>query len=81
MSSEKQITWFQVNNIVPLIASAVMIALSWAAINTRLALIEQKQDTLLGMIQEYQKTQAAQAIQVTDHSLRISKVEFALDLK
>lgn len=49
MADEKQITWFQVNNIVPLIGSAVMIALSWAALNTRIALIEQKLDQVIAL--------------------------------
>jgi len=46
-NDEKQITWFQFNNIVPIVSSAVMITLSWAALNTKIALIDQKLDTYI----------------------------------
>lgn len=46
-SSQDQITWFQVNNIVPLVTSAVMIALSWGALNSKVDLISQKLDTYI----------------------------------
>jgi len=46
-NNENQITWFQFNNIVPIVSSAVMIVLSWAALNTKIALIDQKLDTYI----------------------------------
>jgi len=40
------VTWMSVNNWIPIVTSAVMIALAFGVINTRLALIEQKIETI-----------------------------------
>ena len=56
--NQDQITWFTINNIVPIIASAVMIASSFFLLQTRIALLEQKMDTLIAnqerMLQKYE---------------------------
>lgn len=44
---EKNITWLQVNNWVPIISSAIMMTIAFGAVLTRLALIEQSQETIL----------------------------------
>lgn len=42
MSEDRNITWLQVNNWVPIISSTIMIALAFGAILTRLAVIEER---------------------------------------
>lgn len=44
---EGQLSWFQINNWVPIITSAVIIALSWGALNSKVDLINQKLDTYI----------------------------------
>ena len=46
MKTESPITWLQVNNWVPIIISIVTLSCTFGAVLTRLALIEQKQDTI-----------------------------------
>ena len=71
---------FLYNNIVPLISSAVVIALSWASISTQLAVINQKIDFLVETRQELIKITS----RATDerHSLenRITKFETFLSI-
>jgi len=43
-SSTDPITWFTINNVVPLVASAVMIASSFFLLQTQVKLLAQKQD-------------------------------------
>ncbi len=56
---EKPLTWLQFNNILPIVTSAVMIALSFAALNTRLTVVENKLDTVIASQQELSKVLAA----------------------
>lgn len=56
MSKDKidnPITWLQFNNIVPIITSAIIIAMSWAALTTRLSLIEQKVDFIANTLEKH----------------------------
>ncbi len=45
--SKDTLTWFQVNNILPIIISAVMITTSFLLLQQRIALVEQKLDTIV----------------------------------
>ncbi len=47
MKNTNPITWFEVNNIIPIVVSLITMALAFAALNTRVMLIDQKVDTLL----------------------------------
>lgn len=44
---KQNLTWWQVNNLVPIISSAVLIALSFSALMTRVAVLENKVDSVL----------------------------------
>lgn len=50
-AQEDTITWFQYNNIVGIVATAIMIATSFFVLKTQVALMEQKLDFLI----EFQK--------------------------
>lgn len=65
------ITWISVNNWIPIITSAVMIALAFGKINTRLALIEQKvesvaegQQTMIELFKSTEKRYGELALKV-----------------
>ena len=58
MNEERDVTWFQVNNLVPIITSFVLVALSFAALNTRLTVIESKMDLVLANQEKQERIQA-----------------------
>lgn len=73
MPKQDNISWLQVNNTVPIIASAVMIAGSFFALKSDVALI--KQDT------DYIKTSVAKTEAITDgNTLKINNHETRLVL-
>jgi cell division protein FtsL len=47
------LTWFQINNIVPIVTSIVIIALSWASLGAKIDLLNQKVDYLSKQVEEY----------------------------
>ena len=47
------LTWFQINNIVPIITSIVIIALSWASLGAKIDLLNQKVEYLTKQVEEY----------------------------
>ena len=49
---EPAITWLQINNWVPIITSAILIALSWSSLNTQIALLNQKQEVMVSIQKE-----------------------------
>ena len=49
---EPAITWLQINNWVPIITSAILIALSWSSLNTQIALLNQKQEEMVSIQKE-----------------------------
>jgi len=44
---ENALSWVQVNNWVPIVTSAVLIALSWASLNTQIQLLNQGQQQII----------------------------------
>ena len=56
--SQEALTWVQINNIFPIITSVVLVALSWAAINTRLSILETKMDNMIILLKDQQNQQA-----------------------
>lgn len=48
----KSITWFQINNIVPLIFSLVAMVLAFGTLKADIALLNQKQDTIISQQNE-----------------------------
>ena len=44
---EKPVTWWQVNNIVPIIITLIGMTISFSALITRVAVLENKIDTLI----------------------------------
>jgi hypothetical protein len=55
--SQETLTWFQVNNWVPIIASSVMIAMSFMAFTTRLSVLENKMDNITLLLEKHQNQQ------------------------
>jgi len=41
------ITWLQINNLIPVITSAIIITLSWASLSVQIELLNQKVDSLI----------------------------------
>jgi len=75
MSSEKAITWLQVQNWWPVMIAIVGVtaymANGFAAIDKRQALIEQKIDTLISMQKQIDSIQG----RLGDHEIRLTKLE------
>jgi len=44
---DNALSWVQVNNWVPIVTSAVLIALSWASLNTQIQLLNQGQQQII----------------------------------
>lgn len=73
---EATVSWWQINNWVPIVASAVMIALSFGAIITRVAVLENKVDTLTSLIAAGpSKTDIDTAKIVEENTNRITNLE------
>ena len=53
MKSKDPITWLQFNNIVPIITTAIVLALSWGTLTARLSLIEQKVDNIAQILEKH----------------------------
>lgn len=80
MSKANQaLTWLQVNNWVPIISAAIMLTVSFGALSTQIALLNQKMDNLV----ETQKTMIVKydslLAEINSMEQRMSKVE--TDLK
>ena len=73
--ADKNVSWFQVNNWVPIIVSIVMMTISFGALLTRIALVEQRLVDLIDLnktsISEYKVIQA----KISEHETRISLIE------
>ena len=79
MNEEKGITWFQINNLVPIITSFVLVALSFAALNTRLTVIESKMDLVLANQEKQEKIQAGKLYDIETRygnlSIKVAQLE------
>ena len=81
MGSEKQktITWLTINNLIPVVTSAVMVTLSFAALNTRLSVIENKMDTVLANQEKQEKIQASKTYDIETRygqlSIKVAQLE------
>ena len=79
--TQEALTWFQVNNWVPIITSAVLIALSWAALNTQIQLLNQKQDEIVSIQKEMLDNQKLYLTDLNALHGRLVKVETELQMK
>lgn len=75
---DESISWKQIGNWSQLIVTAVSIALAFATIDKRLALVEQKLDTIIAQVNKKDAVDEAQAGQLVSLSQRISTVEVRL---
>ena len=48
-NGEKYISWMSVNNVFPIVVALITAALSFAALNTRISVLEYKMDTVITM--------------------------------
>lgn len=78
---EETITWLQINNWVPIITSAVMVALAFGAINTRLSLIEQKvegiaasQTQMLDLFKSVENRYGVLSLQVKELEVKMDEI-------
>lgn len=75
---DEPISWKQIGNWSQLIVTAVSIALAFATIDKRLALVEQKLDTIIAQTNKKEALDEAQSGQLVSLSQRISTVEVRL---
>lgn len=76
MAKENQtVTWFTVNNFVPLIGSAVMIAASFFALKSDVALLSQKLDTQISQQKEIIADGKIDNERIDAHEIRITLLE------
>lgn len=79
--SEKAITWPQLSNWMPLIVSAVSIALTFATLDRRLALVEQKLDNLISISQDMSGKYSNVEEKYGNLSIRVNTLETRLNNK
>ncbi len=83
--NKQTITWLTVNNLVPLITSAVMITLSFTALNTRLSVIESKMDAVLANQEKQEKIQAGKFYDIETRygnlSIKVAQLEAGTSAK
>lgn len=80
-SVKEQITWASISNWMPLIASAVSIALTFATLDRRLALVEQKLDTLIASTNSMSEKYTSTRTELGTLSLRVNTIETVLKIK
>ena len=72
---------FLYNNIIPLITSAVIIAVSWASLGSKIDLLNQKVEFLANEVQEYNQRNKDLQIRVGDNQLQIARIFERLGVK
>jgi hypothetical protein len=69
------ISWATVSNIVPIITSFIVIALSWASLTTRLSLIEQKLDFISITLEKHYKQAEIKDIEIKELQEQVAIVK------
>lgn len=72
---DEAVSWKQVGNWSQLLVTAVTIALAFATIDKRLALVEQKLDIIIASTEKMEQVNESQAGQLVSLSQRISTIE------
>jgi len=75
------ITWATFNNIVPIVTSAVMIAISWMTLITRIELLNQKIDYLVKNQDEYFQRNKEIQTRVGTLEVKVSTLETEMHIK
>ena len=75
MKNEKPITWFQFNNIFPIITSLVIMTLAFAKLQSDIALLNQKVDTVIARQEEILKKYASVETRYGELALIVNKIE------
>lgn len=74
-TEKNPITWLQINNILPIVFSLITVALSFAALNTHIMLIDQKVDILLAQQKEILAKYRDVEIRYGEVSLKVQALE------
>lgn len=80
MKDNHPITWIQFNNIVPIITSAIIIALSWGALTSRLSLIEQKVDFIATTLESHYEEAKDDAKDIQEIQRQLAIIKNVLQL-
>ena len=75
MKRNENITWFTVNNIVPLVGSAIMIAASFFALSNKVDLLSQKLDGIVENTKAIALDVKDGSEKVNNHEVRITLLE------
>ena len=78
---DNALSWIQINNWVPIITSAVLIALSWAALNTQIQLLNQGQEQIIATQKEMLNNQREYINDLNAIHGRLVKLETLVGLK
>jgi len=78
---ENALSWVQINNWVPIITSAVLIALSWAALNTQIQLLNQGQQQIIATQKEMIENQRLYLNDLNALHGRLVEVETKLEIR
>lgn len=73
--TNQNISWLQFNNIVPIVTSAVLIALSFGTLMTRVAVLETKIDTLLAQNEKMLAKYSDVERRYGELSIKVAKIE------
>ena len=78
---ENALSWVQINNWVPIITSAVLIALSWASLNTQIQLLNQGQQQIIATQKEMIENQKLYLNDLNALHGRLVEVETKLEIR
>lgn len=73
--NEKYISWMTFNNIFPVVTSAVLITISFLALQTKVELLNQKVDMVLARQEEILKKYANIETRYGELSLAVNRIE------
>jgi hypothetical protein len=80
-NQEDLFQWFLTNNIIPLITSAVIIALSWSSLGNQISLLNQKVDYLVQTQNEYFERNKEVQTRLGTMEVKIKELETMLVIK
>jgi len=75
------LSWIQINNWIPIITSAILIALSWSSLNTQIALLNQRQEEMVSIQKEMLANQKLYLQDLNAIHGRLVKLETLNELK
>lgn len=75
MATKNSVTWWEVKTFVPIITSAIIIALSYAALGTKVTVLETKMDTMIEQNKQILATYSGVETRYGQMAVKVAQLE------